>query len=132
MTLPPDLDIGKPLAVGQDPQVRRSKTGMALRTELRLMTTRTGLRIVQRPDRVNLPKIRPVAAGLVVASVRGKVEIGADPPAKMAVLAKGLVMTINAIVGILLGWYSMLGIPETEVIGCHPLASMALIALLDR
>jgi hypothetical protein len=53
---------------------------------------------------MDLPKIRPVAPGLVVASVGGEMEIGANPPAKMAVLTKGLVMTVNAVVGILLSW----------------------------
>ncbi len=132
MTLPPGPDIGKPLAVGPYPQVRGAEPGMTPRTELRLMTPRAGLRIVQRPDRMNLPKIRPVAAGLVVTPVRGEVEIGADPPAKMAVLAKGLIMTINAVAGILLGRYPMLGIPKTQMIGYHPLALVALIALFDR
>ncbi|NIS60989.1 MAG: hypothetical protein GTO13_09895 [Proteobacteria bacterium] len=132
MTLSPSLDVGKPLAVGAYPQVRGAEAGMTPRTELRLVTPRAGLGVVQRPNRVDLPKIRPVAAGLVVAPVRGKVEIGADPPAKMAVLAKGLIMTVNAVVGIFLGRYPMLGIPKTEMIGCHPLAPVALIALLDR
>jgi hypothetical protein len=81
---------------------------------------------------MNLPKIRPVAPGLVVAPECGKMEIGADPPAKMAILTKGLIMTGNAVVGILLGRYPMLGIPETQMIGCHPLAPVALVALLDR
>jgi hypothetical protein len=59
-------------------------------------------------------------------------EIGADPSPKMAVLARGLVMTVNAVVGLLLRRYPMLGIPETEMSGCHPLALVALIAFFNR
>jgi len=131
MTYPPDPDVGKPLAVGADPQLRGSETGVATRTELRLMTPRAGPGIVQRLDRMDLPKIRPMAPRLVVAPVGGEVKIGTDPPTEMTVLTKGLIMTVNAVVGILLGGYPMLGIPEAEMSWCHPLSLVTLIAFLD-
>ncbi len=131
MARPPRPDVGKPLAVGPNPQVRGAKPGMTPRAKLRLVTTRAGLRIVQRPDRMNLPKIRPVAPGLVVAPVCREMKIRADPPTEMAVLTEGLIMTVNAVVGMFLSGYPMLGIPEAEMIGCHPLALVTLIAFPD-
>ena len=128
---PTDLYVGKPLAVRANPQFLWSKTGMATGTELRLMTPRAGPGIVQRPDRMDLPEIRPMAPGLVVAPVYGEMKIGADPPTEMAVLTEGLFMTVNAVVGILLGGYPMLVIPEAEVIWWHPFALVALVAFLD-
>jgi hypothetical protein len=80
---------------------------------------------------MDLPKVRPVAPGLVIASVRGEMQVRADASAKMAVLTKGLVVAVNAVIGMLLGGYPVLGIPETEMIGRHALALVALIALLN-
>lgn len=72
-----------------------------------------------------------MAPGLVVPPECREMKIGANPATEMAILAKGLIMTIDAVVGILLGRYPMLGIPEAKMIGCHPLALVALVAFLD-
>jgi hypothetical protein len=81
---------------------------------------------------MDFPKIRPVAPWLVVTPVCREMEIRANPSAKMAVLAGGLIMAINAVVGILLSGYSMLGVPEAQMRRCHPLAFVALVTFLDR
>jgi hypothetical protein len=126
------LYVGEPLAVGPNLQIRGSETGMAIGTELWFMAPRAGLGIVQRYDGVDLSIIRPVTPGLVVASECGEMEIGVDPPTKMAVLAEGLVMAVNAVVGVLLGGYPMLGIPETQMRGGHPFRLVTLVAFFNR
>jgi len=125
------LYVGEPLAVGPNLQIRGSETGMAIGTELWFMAPRAGLGIVQRYDGVDLSEIGPVTPGLVITSECGEMQIRANAAAKMAVLAEGLVMAVNAVVGVLLSGYAMLGIPKAEMGGGHPFGLVALVALLD-